>query len=230
MAETFRQSFLWSIVPDPYAGVCLHLWLKSIVLQSQSREQNPFPSFLCHAEEELCLYQHSCQQMLLGPVSTSTMFNFSLNRPDLTKQSKTKKRERESELWSKCTQLLGTKLGHSAAAGVHIQLLPAAVLGHQRYQCSPGSCSCQCGAKLGVLPQSIICPLLCSDGKLPPGEVLTWRFSAVFYFLRLMCNFPCRPSWSDISYCFQKKYVRHKQEACLCALVHQWQNWSSRVE
>lgn len=121
--EIFRQSFLWSSVPGPYAGVCLHPWLKSIVLQSHNREQNPFPSFLCHAcdTEVLCLYQHSCHQMLLGPVSTSTMLNFSLHRPDLKKKKK-------SELWSKCMQLLGMKLCFSAT-GVCIQLLPGAVLG-----------------------------------------------------------------------------------------------------
>lgn len=76
-------------------------------------------------------------------------------------------------------QLLGMKLCCSAAE-VHIQLLPGAVLNHQRCQCSLGSCSCQSGAELGVLPQNIICPLVCSDGKLPAGEVLTWRFFEMF--------------------------------------------------
>lgn len=201
----------WSLcwcLPASLAEV--NLWL-----QSHSREQKPFPSFLCHAEEELCLYQHSCQQMPVGPVSTSTMFNFSLNRPDFKKR----KKKKESDLWSKCMQLLGMKLCFSAA-GEQIQLLPGAVLGHQRCQCSLGRCSCQSGAGLGVLPQNIICLLLCSDGKLPVGEVFTWRFSAMFYLLWLMCSFSCRPSWSDITYCFQKKYVRHKQEAWLCALLH----------
>lgn len=223
MAEIFRQSFLWSSFPNPYAGVCLHLWLKSIVLQSQSREQNPFPSFLCHTEEELCLYQHSCQQMLLGPVSTSTMFNFSFNRPDLTKKERERKEvnfDQNAATWHGIVPL-SCRSAHPAAAW--------SSSGTLRYQCSLGSCSCRSGAKLGVLPQNIICPLLCSDGKLPAGEVLTWRFSAMFYFLWLMCNFPCKPSWPDINCCFQNKYVRHKQEACSCALLHQWQYWSSRV-
>ncbi|KAF4794451.1 hypothetical protein TURU_101870 [Turdus rufiventris] len=59
--------------------------------------------------------------------------------------------------------LLGMKLCCSAAE-VHIQLLPGAVLNHQRCQCRLGSCSCQSGAELGVLPQNIIYPLVCSDG------------------------------------------------------------------
>lgn len=120
-------------------------------------------------------------------------------------------------------------LAWSCAAQLHIQLLPVAVLEHQRCQCSLGSCFCQSGGELSVLPQNIICPLVCSDSKLPAGEVLTWRLSAMFYSLQLMCNFSCRPSWPDITYCFQKKYVRHKQEAWLCSLLYQWQNWSSRV-
>lgn len=107
----------WSLcwcLPASLAEV--NLWL-----QSHSREQKPFPSFLCHSEEELCLYQHSCQQMPVGPVSTNTMFNFSLNRPDFKKR----KKKKESDLWSKCMQLLGMKLCFSAA-GVHRSAHPAA--------------------------------------------------------------------------------------------------------
>lgn len=57
---------------------------------------------MSRTEEELCLYRHSCQQMLVGPVSTSAMFNFSLNRLNLQKK--------KSELSSKCMQLLAINL------------------------------------------------------------------------------------------------------------------------
>lgn len=63
--------------------LCPDTKLESVDVQSRNRKPDPFPSLLSRTKEELCLYQQSCQQMLVGPVSTSTVFNFGLNRLDL---------------------------------------------------------------------------------------------------------------------------------------------------
>lgn len=130
---------------------------------------------------------------------------------------------KKSELSSKCMQLLAMKLHcflnqrswsstQPAAAGTSAHRPKVSVQPGELFLQSSGWA---CGM-LRVLPQNLICPLLCTDGTLSVGKVLTWKLSAVFHPWWVTCSSLCRPSWPDTTYPFQRKYVRHKQEACSC--------------
>lgn len=154
------------------------------------------------------MYQHSYHQTLIGPVSTSLMFSFRLNRHDLKNNRKAAfLKTHAPPCHEACCFLNSCSLHRTQPAAAWASPGRPAVSAGQR--AAP--------AKLWLSLQDIWCShtehrlleVLSTDSKLWIGRIITWRLSALFYPLWVTY----RPNWPDSTYPFQRKCERCKQEA-----------------